>query len=716
MSKLIHLVAFLAFINCANAQDAYHTNLQTQLQTQYTLPSGSQWALPNTETATMAVVGNYGGTTSNISPTGVLFTKGQQRIVTRGTNAWDAGHTYKNQSAIAAGDRCLVVMWVRATTANAKLNHFVENATTYNKEVIAVISPTSTWKMYLAPFESSAAFAANALTIGLHLAYNDQTLEIGGVACLNFKNTVIFNKLPLVLDNDTYGGIEPTALWRTEAAASIEQLRKANLTVQVKDLVGKPIKNAQVRFEMLQHEFKFGTAVVSNKFNGGSAINTTYEQKLTDLDGKGHGFNEVVFENDLKWNAWEQHWFSSQADIASDVAWLTNKGISVRGHNLVWPSWQYSPTDVTAAQTPTYIKNRIVSHLKDILNYPGVGKGACVDWDVLNEITANNDYANFFKGQTGYATGRELYTEIFKLADSLAPATKLYLNDYVAMEQGDLPTNGIALWKSRINELKAAGANIEGLGFQGHFSSSPTGIPRVKEILDDFWQTYNLEAKVTEYDIDRNVPQDVQAKYMRDILTINFAHPSMKGFLMWGFWDGAHWLNNAPIYNTDWTVKPSGAAFIDQVFTQWWTDKTIASNLTGDALQRGFKGKYKITVTAPDGSVVIKNVTLDGDKMVVINTNTVTSTEEAGIALSFVLAPNPTEGSVQLTWNNQKTQGTATIRIVDMVGKTLFEQTVASESGNAHLDLSALPTGVYQLVFKNKHYTIVRKVILEKGH
>ena len=714
MRKLLTLLGFLSLASNLQAQDAYHSSLQTQLQTTYSLPTGSQWILPNIEAATMANVGNYGGTTSDISPTGLLFTKGQKRVVTKGVNTYDAAHTYKNQAAIAVGDRCLVIIWVRATTANAKLNIFAENATTYDKEIFSIISPTDVWKMYLVPFESKAAYAVNSLNIGLHLAYENQTIEIGGAACLNFKNTVFFTSLPIVLDNDKYGGIEPNAPWRAEAASSIEQLRKANFNVTVKDKAGKPINNAQIRFEMLQHEFKFGTAVVSNKFNGGTAQNATYEQKLTDLDGKGHGFDEVVFENDLKWAGWEGNWFSSKAELVSDLAWLNSKGISVRGHNLVWPGWEYSPTDITAAKGSDYLKTRIRNHLKSILSYPGIGGGSCVDWDVLNEITGNNDYANLFKGQTGYPTGRELYTEIFKQADSLAPSTKLYLNDYVAIEQGDLSSNGIATWKSRIDELQKAGANIEGLGFQGHFSAAPTSIPRVKEILDDFWKTYNLEAKVTEYDIDKFVPQDIQAKYMRDILTISYAHPSMKGFLMWGFWDGAHWLNNSPIYNTDWSLKPSGTAFIDQIFTQWWTDKTVPSSALGGATLRAFKGNYKITVTSPDGSKFSQNVTLDGDKTLTINTNTVTNTIENDIALAFATAPNPTSGNVELSWNGQLTEGKATVQISDAIGKILLEKTVESINGQAQLDMTPYVSGVYFVGFKNNQYRSVRKIILQK--
>ena len=706
--NLTILLLFICF--GISAQDTYHIQLLDSLNRKYSLPTTAKWVLPNTETTTFANAGNYGGTTTNITPTNVLFTTGQQRVVTQGTNPWDAGHTYKNTLAIKKGDKCLIVMWLRSTTPNARVNIFAENATTYVKEIYATLTPTSTWKMYLAPIESTADYAVNGLTIGLHLANANQTIEIGGTACLNFENTLTYNQLPLSIDNDTYGGIEPNAPWRAAAGQSIEQLRKANLTVKVVNASNQPVSGAEVRFEMTQHAFKFGSAVVSNKFNGGSAQNAIYEQKMLDLDGKGHGFNEIVFENDLKWPAWEQHWFSSQAEIASDFAWLKSKGISVRGHNLAWPNWNYSPSDITATQTPDYIKNRIRNHLNSILNYPGIGK-ECIDWDVLNEITTNTAYAARFAGTPGYVTGRELYTQIFKQADSLLPNTKLYLNDYVAIEQGDSPNNGINTWQQRIDELLAQGTPIDGLGFQGHFSSKPTGIPRVKEILDDFWNKYHLESKVTEYDIDKLASADIQAKYMRDILTICFAHPSMKGFLMWGFWDGAHWLANAPLYYQDWTLKPSGTAFIDQVFTKWWTDSKVNTSALGEATQRGFKGKYKITVKLSDGKTIVQTVDLDVDKTLTINTNN-TTTQDLVSDFSLKVVPNPATFPVKIIWDNVSISEPAQLEVRNSIGVLVFEQKVnARENSLLWTDIHKA-SGVYFVTLKTKSGFQTLKVVV----
>ena len=706
--SLTFIFAFILFT--LQAQDAYHAKLLDSITKKFNLPTTAQWVLPNTEAATLAIIGNYGGSTSNVSPTNTIFTLGQQRILNQGNNPWDAGHTYKNKTAIQKGDRFLIVFWIRSATPNAKVNIFAENVTTYDKEIYATLSPTSTWKMYLAPIESKAAYAVDGMTIGLHLANATQTVEIGGVACLNFEKTVIFNQLPFDLDNNKYVGIEDNALWRAEAAQSIEQIRKANFTVKVTTPTGQVVTGAEVRFEMMQHEFKFGSAVVSNKFNGGSALNATYEQKMLDLDGKGHGFNEIVFENDLKWAAWEEHWFSSQAAIAQDIAWLKSKNISVRGHNLVWPGWQYSPKDITASTSPDVIKQRIRDHIKAISTYAGVGK-ECIDWDVINELTTNNDYANRFAGSAGYTSGRELYAEIFKQADSLMPNAKLYLNDYIAIEAADGANGNIILWKQRIDEILAKGGPIEGLGFQGHFSSAPTGIPRVKEILDEFWNKYKLEAKVTEYDISNLVNTDVQASYMRDILTICYAHPSMKGFLMWGFWDGAHWLSNAPIYNIDWSLKPSGTAFIDQVFKKWWTDEKVNSLATGEAKTRGFKGRYKVTVKLPDGKIGTQIVDLAKDTLITINSFS-TGIHDFIADFNLQITPNPAFSPVKITWNSEVLNEMAQLQISNSIGTLVFDKKVNLADGGTDLSDFQKVSGIYFVTLKTTRGLQTQKLIV----
>jgi len=84
---------------------------------------------------------------------------------------------------------------------------------------------------------------------------------------------------------------------------------------------------------------------------------------------------------------------------------------------------------------------------------------------------------------------------------------------------------------------------------------------------------------------------------------------------MWGFWDGQHWRKNAPIFRKDWTLKPSGEAYRDLVFKQWWTDQTSPADATGTVKTRGFLGNYEITATI-GGKTASQPLTLTREGMV----------------------------------------------------------------------------------------------------
>mgnify|MGYP003880256745 CR=1 FL=1 len=142
----------------------------------------------------------------------------------------------------------------------------------------------------------------------------------------------------------------------------------------------------------------------------------------------------------------------------------------------------------------------------------------------------------------------------------------MYINDYVTIGQGNTGGGLYNLKKQFVQELVDAGVQLEGIGFQGHIGAFPTSIYDVQTILDDFYNTFGTAAKITEYDTNEGMSDELAATYLRDFLTMIFSHESTDGFLTWGFWDGAHWQDNAPFFYQDWTLKPAGEAFIDLVF------------------------------------------------------------------------------------------------------------------------------------------------------
>jgi hypothetical protein len=94
---------------------------------------------------------------------------------------------------------------------------------------------------------------------------------------------------------------------------------------------------------------------------------------------------------------------------------------------------------------------------------------------------------------------------------------------------------------------------------------------------------------------------DYQTAYTRDFLTAAFSHPAVDSIIMWGFWEGRHWLPDAALLTRDWKLKPNGQAWLDLVKKDWWTNADGTADAKGEYKTRGFYGDYEVTVTGPGG-------------------------------------------------------------------------------------------------------------------
>ncbi|MEM1120203.1 MAG: endo-1,4-beta-xylanase, partial [Bacteroidota bacterium] len=435
MKRIYGLLVFCYLTVSCLAQDAYHTDLESTFKTTYQIPLG-EWLLYDNEQAILDNSGNYGGSFSVETAVDVNFTKVvRANIANAGNNPWDAGWNIRNKKRINKNDKVLMVFSIRAIGGKGKVNIFAENVTTFAKQAILTVDVGEDWTHYFVPFESTETFNVETMTLGFHLAHQAQTIEIGGFTAMNFANKVTLADLPNEVNNDQYDGFEADAPWRATAAENIDKFRKANLTITVKNTEGTPVKGADVAVKMLRHDFAFGSAVNADKIAGNIRQNNIYESKITNLDGKGHGFNWVVFENDLKWPAWEDRWLVSRPELVKAVQWLRERDILIRGHTLVWPGASNMPRDIQNNRTNLpFIRQRIDDHLESILTHPNI-KGEIAEWDVLNEITTNRSLEEYFGN-------RDILADIFKKTRELDANTGLWLNDYVTISTNSKPGNG----------------------------------------------------------------------------------------------------------------------------------------------------------------------------------------------------------------------------------------------------------------------------------
>ncbi len=699
MRHLFLLISCFAASTASAQPDAYHNNLVNFFATQYTL-SGETYPFHDTENETLAAAGFYNVTNNfrDAEPVDDFSRVATITVNSAMTNRWDAGWNLTNTQTVQLGDKMLWVVWLRALpnnsgTAEGKVGLFAERNDTYAKEVDLLVDVNSEWQRYFISFEvAQRTHPVGGMTIGFHLGAQQQVIEVGGFAVFNYGQNVPLDQLPSNLNNDQYGGYEADAAWRAPAQTRIDALRKADMNFTVLNSDGTVLPNADISVRMQEHDFKFGVAVKSCRFPGGNCSSTTFQERLFDLDGEGHGFNSIVYENDLKWPAWEDEWISPNAFVDQNIRSIGAQDVFIRGHALLWPGWQNLPSDMQQNQNnPNYLVQRVEDHIRLMLEERDFD-AQIKDWDVLNEINTNTDLAAALRGTPGYVTGREIYARAFELADELAPDADLYINDYVTMSLKNTGGGIYDQYQSFLQELMDANAPVDGIGFQAHISSSPNSIYEVLGTLDDFHDRFGLKAKITEYDLQPGTSEELAADYTVDFLTAIFSHESVNGFFMWNFWDTDTWANpGANFYRANWTPTPTRDAFIDLVYDQWWTEEDLVTDAAGTASVRGFKGSYLVTVDC-NGQTAEVELSLLQNEDVTLDCGQLVSLNDLPLPNGAVTAmPNPSPAA----WTVSNTL-TTTLQgqLFDLTGRSLWQGQVTP--GSNELDLQ-LPAGVYTL-------------------
>jgi len=703
------IVFFIACTFSISAQDAFHGELISALEADFGVTDPS-FTLFDSEAAIIDGMFYYGNGSRRIVDTPDAGWTKQANFVTPslGDNQWDAGTGIANQEAVSKDDIILVSFWAREVSEKSLIYIFAEHVTTFDKQIYFDIELTSDWTQYFIPYKSTAGFMPGEINFGFHLAGEIQEVEIAGFTVLNYKKNHGLNDFPSTFSAAKYGGFESDAAWRSLAAERIETLRKSDLEVTVVDTEGNPVADVEVTIEMLDHEFGFGSAYVTCRFPSNDCTNATYTNKIKDLDGKGHGFNVGVMENAMKWDGWEEEWIGSPEETVSAIQWLADEGVEMRGHTMFWPGYEMMPDDIQQNEgNLSYVRNRIDERIRTMVQHPVLSQ-LIGEWDVLNEVTLNRDLELMFQADPQFTTGREIYQEIFARIKAMKPDQKNYMNDYVTLSGGGSSQAVVSRYKQYLDEIYNSESSFDGIGFQCHIGTVPTSILKVESTLNEFYERYPVPFKITEYDIEASVSDDVQAQYMADFLTMIFSHPAVEAFIMWGFWDGNHWKNNAPMFNMDWSLKPSGQAFIDKVFDEWWSSEQTVSDASGQVSSRVFKGTYEITVRSGD-QIMTQVTDISEDTTIQMVIDATTSTEEI-YASSFQVMPNPVSNR---TLSIEYPQGIAQsdLKLFSIAGILVYESDDHESGQKILLDQSL--SGLYYLQIDTEEGLAIKKIIVE---
>lgn len=519
-------------------------------------------------------------TTSYLDVSGQPFTRAVRIEVSQtATTPWSILIRLRAPFAVDSGDVLALVFWARGDapaeeTTEGRVGVIAElGQSPYTKSLALDVAPYGVWKQYAFPFVAKNTMAADGMSYGFNLGYRAQNVELGGIELINFGTSVTVEQLAPFKTKASYAGIDPNAPWRAAAAARIDSLRRADLTLQLVDN-SQPVSGVSVRVAMQRHRFGFGTALSTWRFF--EADSTAYRRHLV------QNFNKAATENWLKWKQWNDYRLSKAQEA---IAWLAERTISTRGHVLVWPGWKRMPDWVNKTDAGA-LETQIEEHITEAVT---AMRGKIPEWDVINEPFANHDAMDLI--------GNEAMITWFHTARAHDSSVALYINDYGILAGNN--TEHHDHYYNTIEFLIDGGAPLQGIGMQGHFGSNPTPPTELIRRLDRF-AVFGKDIQITEFDVN-TTDEQLQADYTRDFYTAVFSHPAVTGILMWGFWEGQHWKPDAAMYRQDWSPKPNLHAYRDLVFGTWWTDQTLRTNAEGRAALRGFKGDYTITVTTDAG-------------------------------------------------------------------------------------------------------------------
>ncbi len=511
-----------------------------------------------------------------------------------GAQGWLIGVNAKTRAPIHKGD----VLWVnfqsRRIQSRQETGEAVADVTFMQKDASGhEVRPLERgfscgpdWVETSIPFTVQNDSETGDATLAIRFGAVIQSLEVGGVTLIDCGPNADLAKLPRTVTR--YAGSAPDAPWRAAANARIEKIRKGDFNLRVVDTNGQPVADAEVAVRMKRHAFAWGTAIDSRHIVDDQSADGVHYREVVEKY-----FNKVVFDNELKWVAWTNPSITQRQRIDAALDWFDARDIAVRGHVMVWPSWKHLPAFMRGLENnPDALRNAVTNHIAAQTAAYG---NRLAEWDVINETFANHDLMDIL--------GNDVMVDWFRAAHAGAPKVKLFYNDYI-MFHGTATNSPSQFFYDRVKFFLDNGAPINAIGEQGHFGGNPPGPDQILAALDHF-ATLGLPIQISEFDIT-TPDEQLQADFTRDFTTAIFSHPAVIGMVQWGFWAGAHWRPDAALWRKDWTLRPSGQAWVNLVTKTWWTNADGRTATDGTYSTRGFYGDYDVTVTHAGHSKTVR--------------------------------------------------------------------------------------------------------------
>jgi endo-1,4-beta-xylanase len=282
-----------------------------------------------------------------------------------------------------------------------------------------------------------------------------------------------------------------------------------------------------------------------------------------------NNFNSITLENELKIGSLLKNIETREYDfsIADSIVNLALKErLRIRGHTLVWgkASDMYKSPDLDAYLKKFPINERskilwsiVEDHLTTVLNHY---RGKIFIWDAINEPLATWGSGKLEKNVYYRYLGQNYITDILKLANTIDPDLKLYINEYFWNYSGKRAESFYNLIKT----LKENGTPIHGVGIQAHIPFADPSLEELRSYIQKITDL-GLEVELTELDArlrlfrSKQDPYQAQGELYAEVLNICLDNPLCTGLTFWGFSDNDCWYDDEPLFR-----KPNKPYIFDE--------------------------------------------------------------------------------------------------------------------------------------------------------
>ncbi|RZU31627.1 endo-1,4-beta-xylanase [Blastococcus saxobsidens] len=397
---------------------------------------------------------------------------------------------------------------------------------------------------------------------------------------------------------------------------AVDAVRRSEATLTVRRPDGSVCADTDVLVAQVRHDFAFGNigfdfvgpageeqgAARENVFGGAGP---EAAEQLEDLWLEV--FNTATLP--FYWAGFEPvEGHPDTRRLQATAAWFRDRGVSVKGHPLVWhtlaPDWLrgYSATEVEEV-----VRLRV---RREVTAFAGL-----VDtWDAINEVVIMPVFANEERQNAITALCRRIgriptIRLAFEEARRANPGTTLVLNDF----------NLSTAYECLIEGVLEAGVRVDAIGLQSHMHQGYWGEERTLEVLERFaryglplhWTETTLVSgdlmppeivDLNDHQVDSwpSTPEgeerqaDEVVRHYRTLL----AHPSVQAVTYWGLTDRGAWLGApAGLVRADGSPKPAYVALRGLVKGDWWLDPTrLRTDGEGRVTVAGWAGDYSVSV------------------------------------------------------------------------------------------------------------------------